>query len=331
MSDSAAPVPKDFGLPRPIVWNGHRSIAGPGYASFTSKFGRAFPEPHFLDSDLGRTAIYELPPPSGQSKRAVMIVHGANTPALGMLALAKALQKLDPDAHVVLYDNWGHGLSSTPLLAHTPHIFHSQILQVLGFMQWTRAHFLGFSFGGATLMSFAVHHPWAVSSAVILGPAGLLQMEDFDPRMRELLIDSQGKESEAANVVLSWLEGGPLVVPEDWQEQAKSGKAVAEALREWEIQEHRGYSLSVLSLFRDGGVLGAEESIRAFAKLPLQKVGVVAELDPVCNKSQLTELGFSNVEVIQNEGHSFVRTVPAEVAGIVHQFWSGRLAEQPKQ
>lgn len=331
MSDSDAPVPEDFGMPRPIAWNGNRSIAGPSYASFTSRFGHAFPEPHFLYSDLGRTAVYEVSPPSGQSKRPVIIVHGANTPALGMLALAKELQALDPGAHIVLYDNWGHGLSSTPLVAHTPHVFHSQILQVLGYMGWTRAHFLGFSLGGATLMTFAVHNPWTVSSAVILAPAGLLHREDFEPRMRALLDDSHGKESEAADVVLSWLEGGPLVVPEDWQEQAKAGKAVAEALRDWEIQAHRGYPLSVLSLFRDGGVTGAEESIRAFAKLPLQKIGVLAEQDQVCNKTQLTDLGFHNVQVVKNEGHDFVRTVPAEVASIVHKFWIKELAEPSKQ
>lgn len=321
MSDSYAPVPDTLELPRPIILDGHRSIAGASLASFTSRFGSAFPEPHYLESDLGRTALYELAPPSGQAERRVLIVHGAQTPALGMLALAKELQALDSDAHVVLFDLWGHGLSSTPLVAHSPNIFHFQILQVLAYMQWTQAHLLGFSFGGATVVTFALQNPWAVSSATILAPGGLLRKEAFSQCMIDLLEDSQGKEAEAADVVLSWLEGGPLVVPEDWQEEVKSGRIVAEALREWELQEHRGYPRSILSMFRDGGVMGAEESFRTFAKLPLRTIAVLAEQDEVCSKDQLAELGFDRVEVVKAQGHAFVRTAPGEVARIIYRFW----------
>ncbi|KAJ9609493.1 hypothetical protein H2200_005820 [Cladophialophora chaetospira] len=313
-------LPSDFELPPRIQLGSRTSIPGPSHDSFVARLGRAFPEPQFLESDLGTTAIYDLPAPSGHCKRPVLVIHGANTPALGMLGLAKSLQARDNDTHVVLFDLWGHGLSSTPLVPHSPHIFHFQILQILSYMQWTKAHFLGFSFGGSTLVRFANSCPWAVSSAALLAPAGLLRTEQFNPTMRELLPDSKGREAELRQSVLDWLEGGPLIIPDDWKERVKNGEAVAEVLRDWELQEHSGYPYSVVSLFRSGAY-GCEDDFRKFAQLSTKKIGVLGELDDVCNKSQLVELGFEDVQVVPRENHGFVRSSTAEVARIVHRFW----------
>ncbi|KAJ9660338.1 hypothetical protein H2198_002646 [Neophaeococcomyces mojaviensis] len=321
MSSTLRPPSAGLELPRRRVWGHSRTITAPNYASFTSRFGYAFPKPKYLESDLGTTALYELPPPSGQSKRPVLIIHGLNTPALGMWPLAKELQALDANSHIVLFDLWGHGLSSTPLAAHTPQIFHFQIFQVLGFMQWTSAHIIGYSFGASTAVRFAIDNAWAALSVAILAPAGLLRKEDFSKQMRELLDDSKGREAEAVDCVLSYLEGGPLVVPMDWQERVKSGEVVAEALREWELQEHLGYPHSVLSMFREGGVYGCEAYFGEFAQLSLKKIGVLAELDSVCSKSQLVDIGFDHIEVVEKADHAFVRGAPGEVARIVYQFW----------
>ncbi|KAI1129377.1 alpha/beta-hydrolase [Nemania abortiva] len=309
-------------LPRRVTREHKNFITAPSYESFTSRFGDAFPKPQFLESDLGTTALYELPPPSGQPKRHVLMIHGANTPALGLLPLAKQLQALDPDAHVVFFDLWGHGLSSTPLVAHTPHIFHLQIFQVLGFMQWTSAHMLGYSFGGSMLTQFALYNLKVVLSAALLAPAGLLRKHLFDERLQGLLDDSTGREPEAIDAVLGFLEGGPLVVPADWQERSKRGEVVAEAFREWELKEHVGYPHSVLSMFREDNVYGCEDYFRRFAQLPLSKVAVLGELDDVCKEDQLVDLGFDNVEVIQQAGHAVVRTEVGEVARIVYEMWT---------
>lgn len=328
MSDSQEVIPSDLRLPRPINYRGYRFIAAPSHASFISRFGHAFPKPTILKSELGETALYDLEAPSGQPRRQVLVVHGANTPALGMLAFAKELQALDPDIHVVLYDLWGHGLSSTPLVAHTPQIFHSQILQVLSFMQWSRVHLVGFSFGGATIVTFALLNPWAVSSVAVLAPGGLLHMNDFEPRMQELLKDSGARDPEAIEYIMSWLEGGPLVVPTDWKEKASAGKIVAEALKYWELQEHQGHPRSVLSMFRDGGVVGADESFRDFARLSVPRIAVLADQDDICSEGQLVELGFGHVAVVKGYGHDFVRAVPGEVARIVDRFWQQEVQQR---
>jgi len=304
--------------------NGATSIPAPSHATFTSAFGHAFPTPHFLTSSIGDTAVYDLPAPSTETRR-VLMIHGLNTPALGMFLLAKQLQTLQPGTHIVLYDLWGHGLSSTPLQTHASHLFHSQILQVLSYMKWHDAHTIGFSFGSSTAVTFALHHPWAVQSTVLLAPAGLIQLEALDARTQELLRDDSGREEEAREAVLDILEGGELKVPEDWQERSRKGEVVAEALRQWELSEHKGYRSSVFSMFRDGGAMGCEEGFVRFGKEKVKKLVVLGEKDDLCTKEQLVEMGFEGegVKVVSGAGHALGRTHTDEVAELIGDFWKG--------
>ncbi|ETN41737.1 uncharacterized protein HMPREF1541_03674 [Cyphellophora europaea CBS 101466] len=313
--------PVDINLPRPMLLENTSIVEAPTHQSFIETFGDAFPDPQFLTSDLGRTAVYNLFPSTGQVKRRVLFIHGLNTPALGLWPLAKELREIEPDAHIVMFDLWGHCLSSTPLLAHTPHIFHLQILQVLGYMKWTSAHIIGYSFGGSTAVSFAINNPWLAESVALLAPAGIMSMSLIPSHMQELLKDSKDREEEAREVVLSWLEGGPLIVPENWRTESEQGKVVAQALRHWELQHHQGYPYSVLSMFRDGGCMGIEERFRQFARLPFKKMAALAEDDPVASKEQLVELGIEDVTVVSGGDHSFVREREHDVAEIVAAFW----------
>lgn len=328
MTDINYSLPAEFAIPRPKVLSEAGStttfIPGPSHDSFTTKFGHAFPEPTCLKSEYGYTAVYDLPAPSSRPTHPVLLIHGLNTPALGMYPLALELQALDPNAHVALFDFWGHGLSSTPLVPHTAAIFHFQILQVLSHMQWTSAHLIGFSFGGATLVSFASQNPRAVLSVALIAPAGLMRREDLDQRMQELLINSTGHEEEAIDTTLSWLEGGPLVLPSDWHSRMTSGQIVAEALRDWELREHHGYRHSVLSMVREGGIFGGDEGFRDFAKgFQGKNVVVLGAEDDVCGKEQLVELGFEDVVVVQEAGHGVVRSHAGTVAEEVYRLWQG--------
>ncbi|KAI0515002.1 alpha/beta-hydrolase [Xylaria bambusicola] len=319
MSDSNI---ENIELPRKLIREPNNFLAAPSLESFTSRFGNVYPAPEFLESDLGTTAVYDIAAPSGDAKRRVLLVHGLNTPALGLLPLAKALQRLDPDAHVVFFDLWGHGLSSTPLVAHTAHIFHSQIFQVLAFKQWTSAHLLGYSFGASMLVKFAVYNRRAVDSVALLAPAGVIGPELFSERTRDLLRDSSGREAEAKDAVFELLGGGSPVVPDDWRERIGRGEAVPEAFQDWELKEHPGHRHSVFSMFREGNTYGTEDYFRRFAQLPLKQVVVLGETDNVCSKDKLTDLGFTNVEVVKEAGHGVVRKQPEEVARIVYEMWS---------
>ncbi|KAI0433725.1 alpha/beta-hydrolase [Xylaria sp. FL1042] len=324
MPEIHEPNPADIELPRRLLRDHANYLLAPTPESFTAHFGNAFPAPHLLESDLGYTALYTLTAPSGHPTRRVLLVHGLNTPALGLLPLATQLQALDASAHIALFDLWGHGLSSTPLVPHTPHIFHAQILQVLSYLGWASADLLGYSFGASMLVSFALYNPRATQSVALLAPAGILDTGRlFGEKLRALLADdAQGNEGEARDAVFEFLEGpGPLVVPEDWAGRMRRGEIVAEALRDWELREHPGYRHSVFSMFREGNAYGCEEYFRRFAALPVKKVVVLGETDGVCREDQLMELGFDNVEVVKGAGHGVVRKKPGEVARIVYEMW----------
>jgi pimeloyl-ACP methyl ester carboxylesterase len=312
---------KDLILPRQQLHNQKSNIPGPTYDAFTTRFGHAFPEPLFLTSDLGSTAVYNFEAPSGTAKRHVLIIHGIDTPALGMLPLAQRIQELEVDTHIVLFDSWGKGFSSTPLVPHRPHVYHFQVLQVLSHVRWTSADIIGYSFGGSLAVSFTLDHPWISSSVTLLGPAGLLKFDAFDKEMQELLRDSTGREQQAIDYLINFLEDGGLVVPSDWKERTEKGEVVAEATREFSMREHAGYGLSILSAFREGGVYGREAMFAEFAKLPVRKSAVVGELDPVASKEELNDLGFETVKVIPQKGHDFPRSAAVKTAEFIHQFW----------
>ncbi|KAI1178379.1 alpha/beta-hydrolase [Nemania sp. FL0916] len=316
-------LPETMAFPRR---GSQKSIAAPSEQDFLSYFGRAFPHPRFLESDLGVTALYELKSRSGQGRdRHVLLIHGLNTPTLGLLPLAKHLQTLDRHAHIVLYDLWGHGLSSTPRVAHAAHIFHLQIYQVLSAMDWRSAHMVGYSFGASILVQFALLSPNMVSSAALIAPAGLLRKENFSPRLQELMDDTSGSkevEAEARDAVLEFLEGGKLVVPEDWWQRCYRGQVVAEALRDWQLKEHAGYSHSVLSMFREQNIYGCDEFFKKFAFLLFKKAAVLGELDDICTEDQLLRFGIWNTDIVDGAGHALVRSHAHDVANTVHGMWT---------
>lgn len=221
---------------------------------------------------------------------------------------------------------------------------------------------MGYSFGGSLAVSFATTHPWLIRSVALLAPVGVMDLD-----LGEMSVDLQRRiynpsatddtEEETRREVLAWMEGGDdgkgkghlPAVPEDAAERIARGEVVAEALRRWEWEEHPGYQWSVLSLFREGGVVGCEEGYQVLAALGRGEsivgggdgngVGeeqkrrdgrrvrtkiVLGELDPCCEEKKVRELGLQDVEVLKGEGHAFPRTRVEDVAQVLVRFWDER-------
>lgn len=136
-----APGSDDVVLPRPHTANYTASEpnSAPPEAAFTSTFGTLLPIADFLNEDA-KVAYYSLPPTSASSGKAtperVLFIHGVGTPALGILPLARSLQSSFPSSHFVLFDNYGHGLSDTPYVPHTPRLFQCLIDTLLDELNW---------------------------------------------------------------------------------------------------------------------------------------------------------------------------------------------------
>lgn len=320
-------------LPRPGEPNTHGqtppSIPAPSEAAMTSTFGSLLPPADYLTTPHGRTAYYVYPPlQSTPVPMRVLMVHGIQTPALGLQPLASALRSSFPSANIALFDHWGHGLSDTPLLPHTPALFHELIDLVLAALNWPSAHFIGYSFGGATVVGYAVSERGAkkVASMALVAPAGLIDSASFPDEARTKYLPvggSKANEKEALKWILDFLEGGELIVPSDWKERVARGEVVAEAIKEWEMRAHEGHLASVMAIFRDGGVLDNQAAFLKAKKTGIKTLAILGEQDAVCSAQNCEDVGMNkeDVIVIPQAGHALVRQRVPEVAQHIEKFW----------
>ncbi|KAJ4007362.1 hypothetical protein NW752_007659 [Fusarium irregulare] len=308
-------------LPRPGAdVSNEKPIPGPSEGEFVKTFGALLPAAKFLETPHGKAAYYEILPSQtkGPIDR-VLFIHGVQTPAIGMLPLARALEESFPHANLVLLDLWGHGLSDTPILPHEPALFHQLIDDLLDHLKWPSAHLVGFSFGGATTASYLTKRQERVKSFTLVAPAGLLSSETiFSPE------HMRGDDEVAAEKwIFEFLEGGDLVVPSNWKERVANGEIVAEAVRDWQMRKHPGHVASVVGIFRDGGVMDSNSQFAQASKVGVPNLAVLGEKDDLVSKEQLESHGFENVFVVKDVGHGVVRDRADEVAGLVTKFWNG--------
>ncbi|KAF2223269.1 Alpha/Beta hydrolase protein [Elsinoe ampelina] len=297
------------------------SIPAPTESSFVSIFGSLLPKAQYLTIPSGTFAYYSVPPAGDNpSKPRILLLHGVQTPAIGLIPLTRALRTSLPDAHFVLLDWWGHGLSSTPVQAHEPNLFVSQVDSLLSHLSWPSAHIVTFSFGCSAAASFTARHRERVLSLSLVAPAGLMRSASWGQEANEILDGGKG-EGAARDWALDFLEGGKLIVPGDWQERVTRGEVVAEKVREWQMVEHKGHEGSVVAIFRDGGVSDKHHVFREVARQGTKTVVVLGEEDQVCSKKDVEEIGFKNVKVIDSVGHGVVRQKAEEVAIHIVDFW----------
>ncbi|KAI8658292.1 AB hydrolase-1 domain-containing protein [Fusarium keratoplasticum] len=317
--------PDQLVLPRPggDVASPQPPISGPSEEIFTKTFGALLPPAKFLNTATGKAAYYELLPSSpgddSSTPSRVLLIHGVQTPALGMLPLARELHTSFPNAHLVLVDLWGHGLSDTPIVPHEAGLFHQLLDDLLDHLQWPSAHLVGYSFGGALTAGYVASRPSRVQSFTLVAPAGLLRFTDFSAEEQGYL--RGGDEVAARKWVVEWLEGGELTVPADWEKRVEKGEVVAEAVREWQMRKHPGHTASVVAIVRDGGVMDRHAEFTKAAGTGIPALAVLGELDSLCSEQQLSDHGFSNVIVVPQVGHGVVRERAREVGVEVGKFW----------
>ncbi|EUC35756.1 hypothetical protein COCCADRAFT_89980 [Bipolaris zeicola 26-R-13] len=314
-------------LPRPGAKSplSNSPISAPAEESFTSAFGTLLPPVRYLTTNNARAAYYSIPPSSSpesdtKSPERVLFIHGVQTPALGMLPLARKLHASIPSAHFVLIDLWGHGLSDTPVASHAAGLFHGLIDTLLDHLEWSSAHLVGFSFGASLTVGYVASRASRVQSYVLVAPAGLVKSSSFTPAEQEHF-QHDCDEDATRQWVTAWLEGGELIVPSDWKERVARGEVVAEAVREWQTRNHPGHTASVVAIVRDGGVVDNHQSFEKALATEVPSTVVLGEKDDLCTEQELRDFGFDSVFVVPNAGHSVVRDRVPEVAGFIIEFW----------
>jgi len=310
-------------LPRPgQTFNPLPPYPGPSEDVFTKQFGKHLPSASYIQTAKGKAAYYEIPSSENSQSQShrVLFVHGVQTPALGMLPLARTLHEAFPRAHFVLLDLWGHGLSDTPFLSHEQELFLGLIDDLLNHLNWQTADLVGYSFGGALTISYVATRPHKVASYAIVAPAGLIQSKVFSHEER-VHLHGGGDEEAAIKWVIRQLEGGEMVVPEDSWEKIQRGEIVAQAVKEWQMRNHPGHTASVVAIFRDGGVMDNDAIFARAASLGKPQLAILGELDGVVSEQQMKAVGIHEVHVIPAVGHAVPREKPREVAKLITGFW----------
>lgn len=308
-------------VPLPTTINGLNHIPPPPVKDFEAEFGGLLPKGKSITSSWGVTRVYDFAPTSSSTSR-VLLIHGGGTPALGMAPLAHRLTKAGN--HVVTYDLWGHGNSSTPLTAHTPPIMHSQIFEVLSHLGWTKAHFIGFSMGGFILTSFAATHPHMLESATILAGAGLWKRPSG---FESFKIDGGwGREWLSRRTIMEYIEGEPPI-RDGWKERLANGIVDTEPVQKWERENHAGHAASLVSLWRYGSVYEQYEAYKKVANGDVKVLVILGEKDPVieaeATKQELVKLGWKGrIEVVPDATHEIPRVHSNEVTELVSKFWA---------
>ena len=114
----------------------------------------------------GRTA-YELTGPTGGEL--VVLLHGGTVPMwtwdLQLPALVQAGYR------VLRYDMLGKGESASPDARYDRALFKRQLAELLAALGWAQPlHMVGFSFGGATAVNFALQHADRIQSLALIAP-----------------------------------------------------------------------------------------------------------------------------------------------------------------
>jgi pimeloyl-ACP methyl ester carboxylesterase len=349
-------------LPRPGQSYAPRPpIPAPTEAAFTSTFGALLPAVQYLQLDQGRAAYYRFPPASGSSSspgtanststsssnastgnahvpKRILLLHGVQTPALGLFPLIKALRARYPRTEFATLDLWGHGLSEAPFAPYCGELFHALVDGVLGALGWKASAkeeeggvgILGFSFGAVVAMGYLsspLYEEWvkeSVKGCVLVAPAGLLKKAWFKEEELALLSTACPAEDEgrAAKFVVSALEGGELVVPEDWRDVVAKGGVQAQAVKRWQLENHKGHEASVVGAFRDGGVIENEELFLRMRGTGVRTLVVLGSEDGLTDAEEIRGFGFE-VKVVEGVGHGVPRERPEDVAEFIAEFWRG--------
>jgi pimeloyl-ACP methyl ester carboxylesterase len=130
-------------------------------------------------------------------------------------------------------------------------------------------------------------------------------------------------EVEVRKLILRFLEGGELIVPDDWRERVGRGEIVPQAVKEWQMREHPGHTASVVAMFRDGGAMYNHDNFEKAVRTGIPSLVVLGEYDDLCTEEQLRGYGFNDVYVVPQAGHGVVREQVPEVAGFITNFWNG--------
>lgn len=228
----------------------------------------------------------------------------------------------------MIYDLWGHGLSSTPLETHSPALMHAQIYELLVHLKWVEnVNLIGFSLGGSIAATFAAIHGGLVESVVLVAPAGLWRKSE---RSYWDVVSTDGFglpgfEWLRRNTIMSNIHGVNPIVEERWKERLMNAEVDSVPVEKWEREEHKGHAASVVSMW-NYSVFDQHDSYAKLAEKGTKVLVILGEKDgvfePDYSKKELKKLGWKGeIQIVDGATHQIIRAHRKEVAALCIDFW----------
>ncbi|RAH64882.1 alpha/beta hydrolase [Aspergillus aculeatinus CBS 121060] len=225
----------------------------------------------------GSMRVYEWGPEEGPR---VLLIHGITTPCIALGGLAHAL--VDRGCRVMLFDLFGRGYSDCPSdLPQDGTLWNRQIWSAINsspiFKKPGDLCLVGYSLGGGIAANFAAFHPQAISSLVLLAPAGLIRDSRISFQSQLLYSHDWIPEKLLKFFVRRRLRAGPLtskpankkLSAEDALVEELPNQGATEVQRlsrayphvnvpstvKWQVDEHPGFVHAFMSSMRFGPIL----------------------------------------------------------------------------
>ncbi|KAI9904673.1 hypothetical protein N3K66_001202 [Trichothecium roseum] len=313
-----------------------------------------FPGARDVETPYGTVRAYEFGPEDGQK---VLFIHGISTPCVTLGPIAEGLAARG--YRVLLYDLFGRGFSDGVVdLPHDARLYVSQALLVLASspLSWTGAgasspmHVVGYSLGGGIAVHLASSLPAAaISSLVLLAPAGLIRPERFGVASRVLF-----KSGLVPDAILAPLTRRRLQRPiASARKSAKNPEAEALAVAEavdpaaaavaantlsrdvlsyvrWMVRNHAGFVPAFMSSIRHAPLTDQHDAWGKLAARPRgATVVVLAEDDEIIDVGDMEDDALPLVggkdrvhwRVLPG-GHDFVMTHADDILTELHGIWA---------
>jgi pimeloyl-ACP methyl ester carboxylesterase len=193
----------------------------------------------------------------------VVLVHGLSTPKFVWDANVQALASAG--FRVLRFDHFGRGFSDRPNIIYNEALYIRELLELLDSQNITEpVNLVGYSMGGANVVSFSAQHSHRVKQLILIAPAG------FVP-----------KYSGTASLVLTpilgdWLMSilGKDAMLDGIKKEVAKGAAPANMVQQFEQQfQYNGYLRSILSTMRHYPMFDLSES---YEKVGLTNIPVHA-------------------------------------------------------
>ncbi|KAJ8323456.1 hypothetical protein BDV3_007025 [Batrachochytrium dendrobatidis] len=123
----------------------------------------------YADLPFGKTHYFLIGPEDGEK---IVFVHGISCPGACFPSFMNALAK--KGYRILIYDHYGRGYSDSPGVNYSQDLYVAQLAMLLQKIEWTSAHILGYSLGGAITAHFVAKFPKLAKSVMFIAPTGLM-------------------------------------------------------------------------------------------------------------------------------------------------------------